>query len=79
MSKLTDKIEKVRNEIADLQVYLDDLESKHWRQGFKRRRKQHRKRLAKDIIYRMTYEMSKRIEKDLYYGNNQPTATKELY
>jgi chromosome segregation ATPase len=66
MSRLSDKIDKLNDEICSLQDRLDSLESKQYRAGFKKRRKLHRKKLAKDPIYGVICAMSRQLEKDLY-------------
>ena len=63
MSRLTDKIDKVRSQMSDLEDQLDELEDKQRRSNFKKDRKRHRKWIAKNMA---TYRFAKKFEGLLY-------------
>jgi len=66
MSRLTDKIEKVSNEVNKLQDYLEELEERQYKRGAKKRKKQWRKKYANDPIFRMRHCLMNNIQTSLY-------------
>lgn len=66
MSRLTEKIKRAEQELEAAEERLDRLRDKQYRAGFKRRRKQHRKKMASDPLYRIQHRMSQDFAKKLY-------------
>ena len=75
MSRLTDKIEKIRDQIYELESRLENLECKQRSSDFKRNRKALRKRLVNDPCFRGTYKIMKRIEKLMLSNPGEPIGT----
>lgn len=68
MSRLTDKIDKLRNEISDIEDKVESLEAKQRKSNFKKNRKQYRKKYANDPAFRCITRWASDLEKDMYGG-----------
>ena len=74
MSRIQDKLDKLQIKLNTAQAVMDGLEdnktvleAKLKRSHFKRDRKQHRKKLIKDPMYRASHRLMSKILQDLYW------------